>query len=95
MAQIDTFSTGSETVGTTAVNLPSKSCQTGVWVVSDPGNTGTIYVGSASTVTGNGTDATDGFALAAGGSIFLPVVNADAVWVISDLAAQEVGFLVI
>ena len=81
--------TAAEQITTTSI-VASK----GVEVKAASSNTDIIYVGN-SDVTAGTTDATDGFELTAGESIFVPVDNANKVYVIASAVNQIVYFLVI
>jgi hypothetical protein len=61
------------------------------------GNTGTIAVGERPTVTVNSADATDGYPLAAGDDLFLPVDTASLVntlYFVADAAGQVVYLII-
>lgn len=65
----------------------------GVLVKAANGNSGKIYVGK-SDVTADSTDATDGFELGAGESVFVEIDNANKVYVIASAANQSVYYIV-
>jgi hypothetical protein len=95
----DTFTshprTGAKSaIGATALQLTSSptSCQSGVLIRADKANTGTVYVGPAA-VTAGTADATDGFPLAAGDIIFIPVVDASLVFAIGSATGQRVFWM--
>lgn len=87
-------------IGTSAVQLTSTATPLtyGVQIVAAAGNGGTVYIGTANTVTANSSDTTDGYQLSAGDSIFLPrgyVEDASSIWLIGSAASQKVFYLVI
>ena len=84
---------GGVTVGGTAAQLTSTSRQlkVGTQIEIDPGNTGTVAVGFASTVT-----ITTGYVLGAAGTVFIPASVCDdpsLIYVIGSASGQVVGFL--
>ena len=90
--------TGRKTVGVTAVALVSSQSvrgNTGVEIYSDAANEGVIYVGSRSTVTANSADATDGFPIAAGKSILIPIRNPNDIYVIASEASQKIWWMIV
>jgi hypothetical protein len=84
-------------VDTTAEALvsSSKRATRGVQLKAAAENTGTIYVGMDSGVTAGSVDATDGFPLAAGEGLFLPIDDASKVYVIGSANNQRVYWLAI
>jgi hypothetical protein len=78
-------------VGTTAVQLTTAAAHQskGVQLKADAANSGTVYVGN-SNVTAGTTDATDGFPLAGGEGLFVPVDDPSKVYVIGSAAGQNV-----
>lgn len=76
-------------VDTAAEQLPNQTAKFGVTVKAARANTGLIYVGK-SDVTAGTTDATDGFELGAGESLFLPVSNANLIYVIGSANNQKI-----
>ena len=83
-------------IDATAEQITSTSfaCKFGVRLRADPANTGTIYIGN-SDVTAGTTDATDGFPLRAGESVFLPVSNANIPYAIGSTTNQIVYWLAV
>lgn len=76
-------------VDTAAEQLPNQAAKFGVTVKAARNNTANIYVGK-SDVTADSTDATDGFELGPGESLFLPVNNANLIYVIGGAVNQKV-----
>jgi hypothetical protein len=83
-------------IGTTAVPLTTISVHAarGVQLKAASANTGTVYVGN-SDVTADSADATDGFPLAPGEGLFLPVEDPTRVYVVGSAAGQKVFFVVL
>lgn len=82
-------------IGATALQLTSTSmaARQGVEIRAAPANsTGIIYVGN-SDVTAGGTDATDGFALAAGERVFIPIDDPSKVYVIGSTTGLAVCWI--
>ncbi|RIK72110.1 MAG: hypothetical protein DCC68_26775 [Planctomycetota bacterium] len=84
------------TVGTTAAAIASAfyPCKRGVGLKADVGNSGTIYIGP-SDVTAGTTAATDGWPLAAGEELFLPLDDPRAVFAVASAASQQLHVVVV
>lgn len=84
------------TVGTSAVQLTATDYKPtrGVALKAAAANSGTIYVGGSNAVTAGGTAATDGYPLAAGDEIFLPV-DPRQLWAIGSAAGQNLAIAVV
>mgnify|MGYP000173894250 CR=1 FL=1 len=89
------FNTRGKTVGTTAVQLStdSSALEGGVQITADAGNSGTVYLGSRSNLTAGSSDETDGYPLAAGDSILLPVDSEATIYLVGSGAGQKVYYL--
>ena len=70
----------SVSVGTSSSQLTSQTCNIGVQLEADRGNSGSVYVGFTSGVTAGGTPSTNGLKLVAGAGLFIPVANANQIW---------------
>jgi hypothetical protein len=90
------FDHGEKTsIGATALQLVAASLpiQVGIEIRADAANGAAfIYVGN-SDVTAGGTDATDGFKLAAGERLFLAVDDVFKVWVIGSTTGLAVSWI--
>jgi len=64
----------------TNVNLVANE---GVQILASPANSENMYVGYGSGITANSGDATDGFPIAPGASIFVPCRHPADIWVAS------------
>jgi hypothetical protein len=84
------------TVGTTAAAITATAfaCKRGVGLKADVGNSGTIYVGP-SDVTAGSTPATDGWPLAAGEELFLPLDDPRSLYAIASAASQQLHVVVV
>lgn len=95
---ISSFNTGQNSdVDTVAeqITTTSVTASRGVVVKAANANSGTVYVGTSSSVTAGTADATDGFELGAGESILVEVNNANKVWVIASVNNQKVFWLAV
>jgi hypothetical protein len=83
-------------VGTSVVPLTTVGGKAarGVQVKAAVSNTGTVYVGN-SDVTADSADATDGFPLAPGDGLFLPIDDPTRVYLVASAAGQKVFFVVV
>lgn len=84
---VRTFRFQAGTSATQITNTPF-ACKRGVGLKAAAANTGTIYVGPAG-VTAGGTAATDGWPLAAGEEIFLPLDDPRILYAIASAANQQ------
>lgn len=78
---------GQAAVGTSAVQLTAGAVTQGVNIKAPSENTGNLYVGITGVTTSNG------YPLAPGDSTFVACDNANRIYVISDTAAQAVGWI--
>ena len=83
-------------IGTSAVQIVVASLPTskGIIVKAANGNSNNIYVGNSDVTKLGDSDATDGFELAAGESITVPLDNVNKVYVISDGTGQVVSWAI-
>jgi len=79
-------------IGTTAVRLTTTSNRSkrGVLVKAAADNTGTVYVGTSSSVTADSADSTDGFELSAGDSVVVEIDDPSNVYMIASASGQKV-----
>jgi len=84
------------TVGTTAapITAVATQCTRGIGLKASPANAGTIYVGP-SDVTAGTTPATDGWPLAAGEEIFLPLADPRTVYAVASAASQQLHVVIV
>jgi hypothetical protein len=83
-------------VGTSATPLVATALHAakGIELIAAATNSGTVYVGNAD-VTAGAADATDGFPLAPGARLFLPLDDPSKVYVRGSAAGQTVFFVVL
>lgn len=74
-----------------AASAPSKK---GVLIKADDDNTGSIYLGHASTTTADAGGAASGTRLKAGQSLFVPVSNRNLIYLIGSAASQNYTWMV-
>lgn len=96
-ARIRTVDHASIAVGTSAVQLLASlagSLEFGVLIKADINNTGVIYVGNSDVTAASGTlataAATDGYPLAAGDELPVPVADAVRLYAVASAAGQRV-----
>ena len=65
----------------------------GLQVLADSNNTDIVYIGFSSGITPGNADATDGFPLAAGASLFLPCRRPEEIWVKAASGTLKVWFI--
>lgn len=84
------------TAGTTAapITVAATPCTRGVGLKAAAANSGTIYVGP-SDVTAGTTPATDGWPLAAGEEIFLPLADPRTVYAVASAANQQLHVVIV
>ena len=66
----------------------------GIELIAAPTNSGTVYVGNAD-VTAGSADATDGFPLAPGARLFLPLDDPSKVYLRGSASGQAVYYVVL
>lgn len=83
-------------IGATAVALASQSrpATRGVQIKADEDNLGVVYVGMSG-VTALSAELTDGFPLEAGEGLFVPIDDANKVYVLASTNGQVVHYLVV
>ena len=77
-----------------AITATAFACKRGVGLKADVNNSGTIYIGP-SDVTAGSTPATDGWPLAAGEELFLPLDDPRAVFAVASAASQQLHVVVV
>jgi len=96
MAAVPDYLTGRKSsISTSAVQLTTADTHAhrGVQIVAAAGNTATVYVG-ISTVTADAADGTDGFPLAAGESVVIPVIDPSKIYVIASSGSTSKVFFI-
>ena len=85
---------GHVVVGTSAVPLAAETVtiHKGILVVADPNNATTVFLGRKA-VTADNAVATGGIPLPPGASLFVPIEDLTALYVVSGSAAQDVAWM--
>ena len=97
MSAVPIFLTGRKSsIGTTAVQMTTESTKAdrGIQITASAGNSATIYVG-LNNVTADSADATDGFPLAAGEAILVPIRDAKLIYVIASAGTNSKVFFML
>ena len=95
MAAVPSFATGRKSsIGTSAAQVTSSThVSRGVQIIADSTNAVKVYVG-ISTVTADSADGTDGFPLAAGESVVVPVSDPSLIYVIAPSGSSSKVFFI-
>ena len=95
MAAVPSFATGRKSsIGTSALQVTSSThVSRGVQIIADSTNAVKVYVG-LSTVTADSADGTDGFPLAAGESVVVPVSDPSLIYVIAPSGSSSKVFFI-
>lgn len=81
-------------ISATALIDTDVKCEVGVTVRAATGNGGKVYIGN-STVTKDSAEATDGYELAAGQTIFIPVNNVKNIYGWASVTPQTVYWIAV
>lgn len=89
------LNTGAVTVGTSVVAMSTNSAKLhgGVQVRAATTNAGIVYVGTRENLTAGTADATDGYPLSAGDTVFIPCDAESEVRAIASATSQKLFFL--
>lgn len=81
-------------VNQTAVRITpvDTKAKAGLQIYTDANNTSSVYIGQGTGITAQ-SGANDGFPLPADSSLFLPIVEVDEIYGISDVSGQHVWWL--
>ena len=84
------------TIGTTVVPITAAAfnCMRGVGLKAGSANAGTIYIGPADVTAGTNA-ATDGWPLAAGEEVFLPLADPKSIHAIASAASQQLNVVIV
>jgi hypothetical protein len=98
MAAVPDFMTGSKTsIGTSAVPITSvtTNARRGVQIIADTANTVSVYIGISTVTAGTSAATTDGYPLAAGDSIVVPVIDATKVYAVTASSTASISFMLV
>jgi hypothetical protein len=68
--------------------------QRGILVKADSANTVDLYVGDADTITADAADATDGWPLAPGEAVLIPIDNLNKIYAVTGGTSSKAWYLV-
>lgn len=98
MAAVPEFQTGSKTsIGTTAVQLTTRNLNAsrGVQVLAATTNSVSVYIGPKGVTAGTSSADTDGYPLAAGEAIVVPVIEPNKIYAITASSTAAVSFMLV
>ena len=98
MAGVPEFSTGSKTgIGTNAVPITSQALNAsrGVQIMASTSNSVSVYIGPKGVTAGNSSADTDGYPLAAGEAIVVPVIEPNKIHVITATSTASISFMLV
>tara|TARA_R110000744_G_scaffold73552_5_gene147292 strand:- start:16764 stop:17060 length:297 start_codon:yes stop_codon:yes gene_type:complete len=98
MAAVPEFLSGSKTgIGTSAVSITSVAinAKRGVQIVANSANTVSVYIGPSTVTAGTSAATTDGYPLAAGESIVVPVIEPSKIYAVTASSTAVVSFMLV
>ena len=98
MAAVPEFITGSKTsIGTTAVQITAvtTNAQRGVQIVADATNTISVFIGPSTVTAGTSSATTDGYPLAAGESIVVPIIEPSKIYAVTASSTAKISFMLV
>ena len=98
MAGVSEFSTGSKTgIGTSAVSITSRqiNASRGVQILASTSNTVSVYIGPRGVTAGTSSADTDGYPLAAGEAVVVPVIEPNKIHAITTTSTASISFMLV
>ena len=98
MAGVPEFSTGSKTgIGSTAVAITSRNLNAsrGVQIMASTSNSVAVYIGPQGVTAGTSSSDTDGFPLAAGESVVVPVIEPNKIYAITASSTASLSYMLV
>tara|TARA_R110000824_G_scaffold288815_1_gene477271 strand:+ start:746 stop:1042 length:297 start_codon:yes stop_codon:yes gene_type:complete len=98
MAGVPEFSTGSKTgIGTTAVSITSReiNASRGVQILASSSNSVSVYVGPKGVTAGTSAADTDGYPLAAGEAVVVPIIEPNKIYAITATSTASISFMLV
>ena len=92
------FSTGSKTgIGSTAVAITTRemNASRGVQIMASTSNSVAVYIGPQGVTAGTSSADTDGFPLAAGESVVVPVIEPNKIYAITASSTASLSFMLV
>ena len=98
MAGVPEFSTGSKTsIGTTAVPITTRelNASRGVQIMASTTNSVTVYIGPKGVTAGTSSADTDGYPLAAGEAVVVPVIEPSKIYAIPASSTDAISYMLV
>jgi|TARA_R100001163_G_C5060384_1_gene197202 hypothetical protein len=98
MAGVPEFSTGSKTsIGTTAVPITTRelNASRGVQIMASTTNSVTVYIGPKGVTAGTSSADTDGYPLAAGEAVVVPVIEPSKIYAITASSTAAISYMLV
>jgi len=98
MAGVPEFSTGSKAgIGTSAVQITSRAinARRGVQIMATASNSVTVYIGPKGVTAGTSSENTDGYPLAAGEAIVVPIIEPNKIYAITASSTASISFMLV
>ena len=98
MAGVPEFSTGSKTgIGTSAVPITSQNLNAsrGVQILASTSNSVAVYIGPEGVTAGTSSPSTDGYPLAAGEAVVVPVIEPNKIHAITASSTASISFMLV
>lgn len=98
MAGVPEFSTGSKTgIGTVAVPITSLALNAsrGVQIMASTSNSVSVYIGPKGVTAGTSSSSTDGYPLAAGEAVVVPVIDPNKIYAITASSTASISFMLV
>jgi len=98
MAGVPEFSTGSKTgIGTSAVSITSQNLNAsrGVQVLASTSNSVAVYIGPEGVTAGTSSASTDGYPLAAGEAIVVPVIEPSKIYAVTASSTATISYMLV
>jgi hypothetical protein len=98
MAGVPEFSTGSKAgIGTSAVPITSQNLNAsrGVQILASTSNSVAVYIGPKGVTAGTSSPSTDGYPLAAGEAIVVPVIEPNKIHAITASSTASISFMLV
>lgn len=98
MAGVPEFSTGSKAgIGTSAVPITSQNtnARRGVQIMASASNSVSVYIGPKGVTAGTSSAGTDGYPLAAGEAVVVPIIEPNKIYAITASATASISFMLV
>tara|TARA_R110000824_G_scaffold20524_3_gene77263 strand:- start:1138 stop:1434 length:297 start_codon:yes stop_codon:yes gene_type:complete len=98
MAAVPEFLTGSKTgIGTVASPITSQNLNAsrGVQILASTSNSVSVYIGPKGVTAGTSSPSTDGYPLAAGEAVVVPVIEPNKIYAITTTSTATISFMLV